>query len=79
MDEPPFSEEALEQALGEPCELDAALLTDIEGASGPAGLQAREGAGRHRPLSGSLRGAPWSGRTAAACCYARAGLLGVLG
>ncbi|XP_062071578.1 sterol regulatory element-binding protein 1 isoform X3 [Lepus europaeus] len=34
MDEPPFSEAALEQALAEPCELDAALLTDIEGAPG---------------------------------------------
>lgn len=34
MDEPTFCEAALEQALGEPCELDAALLTDIEGASG---------------------------------------------
>ncbi|XP_054427102.1 sterol regulatory element-binding protein 1 isoform X5 [Pteronotus mesoamericanus] len=31
MDEPPFTEAALEQALAEPCELDAALLTDIEG------------------------------------------------
>ncbi|XP_051023285.1 sterol regulatory element-binding protein 1 isoform X1 [Acomys russatus] len=30
MDELPFSETALEQALAEPCELDAALLTDIE-------------------------------------------------
>ncbi|XP_058139320.1 sterol regulatory element-binding protein 1 isoform X2 [Dasypus novemcinctus] len=30
MDEPPFGEAALEQALAEPCELDAALLTDIE-------------------------------------------------
>uniref|UniRef100_A0A2K5UNH1 Sterol regulatory element-binding protein 1 n=1 Tax=Macaca fascicularis TaxID=9541 RepID=A0A2K5UNH1_MACFA len=30
MDEPPFSEAALEQALGGPCDLDAALLTDIE-------------------------------------------------
>ncbi|KAM8813728.1 LOW QUALITY PROTEIN: sterol regulatory element-binding protein 1 [Rhynchonycteris naso] len=30
MDEPPFPEAALEQALAEPCELDAALLTDIE-------------------------------------------------
>ncbi|XP_031323302.2 sterol regulatory element-binding protein 1 isoform X1 [Camelus dromedarius] len=30
MEEPPFSEAALEQALAEPCELDAALLTDIE-------------------------------------------------
>ncbi|KAM6174209.1 LOW QUALITY PROTEIN: sterol regulatory element-binding protein 1 [Erethizon dorsatum] len=30
MDEQPFSEAALEQALAEPCELDAALLTDIE-------------------------------------------------
>ena len=37
MDEPPFSEAALEQALAEPSELDAALLTDIEGASGPLG------------------------------------------
>lgn len=32
MDELSFSETALEQALAEPCELDAALLTDIEGA-----------------------------------------------
>ncbi|XP_036134334.1 sterol regulatory element-binding protein 1 isoform X1 [Molossus molossus] len=30
MDEPPFTEAALEQALAEPCALDAALLTDIE-------------------------------------------------
>ncbi|XP_024420857.2 sterol regulatory element-binding protein 1 isoform X2 [Desmodus rotundus] len=30
MDEPPFTETALEQGLAEPCELDAALLTDIE-------------------------------------------------
>ncbi|XP_016045085.1 sterol regulatory element-binding protein 1 isoform X1 [Erinaceus europaeus] len=30
MDEPPFSEAALERVLAEPCELDAALLTDIE-------------------------------------------------
>ncbi|KAF6299824.1 sterol regulatory element binding transcription factor 1 [Rhinolophus ferrumequinum] len=30
MDEAPFSEAALKQALAEPCELDAALLTDIE-------------------------------------------------
>ncbi|XP_019836479.2 sterol regulatory element-binding protein 1 isoform X1 [Bos indicus] len=30
MDEPPFNEAALELALAEPCELDAALLTDIE-------------------------------------------------
>ena len=37
MDEPPFTEAALEQALAEPCELDAALLTDIEGASGTLG------------------------------------------
>lgn len=37
MDEPHFSEAALEQALAEPSELDAALLTDIEGASGPLG------------------------------------------
>ncbi|KAM9695827.1 sterol regulatory element-binding protein 1 isoform 1-T1 [Trichechus inunguis] len=30
MDGPPFSEAALEQTLAAPCELDAALLTDIE-------------------------------------------------
>ncbi|XP_036924640.1 sterol regulatory element-binding protein 1 isoform X5 [Sturnira hondurensis] len=30
MNEPPFTEAALEQGLAEPCELDAALLTDIE-------------------------------------------------
>ncbi|XP_078228678.1 sterol regulatory element-binding protein 1 isoform X5 [Callithrix jacchus] len=30
MDELPFSEAVLEQALSEPCDLDAALLTDIE-------------------------------------------------
>lgn len=42
MDEPPFSEAALEQALAEPCELDAALLTDIEGTS-RAGWVPREG------------------------------------
>ncbi|KAL1780190.1 sterol regulatory element-binding protein 1 isoform X1 [Sigmodon hispidus] len=30
MDELPFGEAALEQALAEPCQLDAALLTDIE-------------------------------------------------
>lgn len=47
MDEAPFSEAALKQALAEPCELDAALLTDIEGASGPAGLRA-SGARRRR-------------------------------
>lgn len=41
MDEPPFSEAALEQALAEPCELDAALLTDIEGTS-RAGRAPRE-------------------------------------
>lgn len=43
MDESPFSEAALEQALGGPCDLDAALLTDIEGASGRAGLEAAPG------------------------------------
>lgn len=47
MDEAPFSEAALKQALAEPCELDAALLTDIEGASGPVGLRAN-GARRRR-------------------------------
>lgn len=63
MDEQPFSEEALEQALAEPCELDAALLTDIEGASGPPGLEA-SGSARAALglcLPGRL-GAPWSGR-----------------
>ncbi|XP_037019124.2 sterol regulatory element-binding protein 1 isoform X1 [Artibeus jamaicensis] len=30
MNEPPFTEAALEHGLAEPCELDAALLTDIE-------------------------------------------------
>lgn len=44
MDEPPFNEAALELALAEPCELDAALLTDIEGGSGPLGSSR----GRHR-------------------------------
>lgn len=47
MDEAPFSEAALKQALAEPCELDAALLTDIEGASRPVGLRAN-GARRRR-------------------------------
>lgn len=62
MDEPPFSEAALEQALAEPCELDAALLTDIEGTS-RAGWTPREGGtpaatGGDRPLSpGPARGA----------------------
>lgn len=63
MDEQPFSEAALEQALAEPCELDAALLTDIEGASGPPGLEA-SGSARAALglcLPGRL-GAPWSGR-----------------
>lgn len=41
MDEPPFSEAALERVLAEPCELDAALLTDIEGVSGPWGRDSR--------------------------------------
>lgn len=63
MDEPPFSEAALEQALAEPCELDAALLTDIEGASGPAGLEASGSARTALGLCLSgLLGAPWSGR-----------------
>uniref|UniRef100_A0A2K6JN62 Sterol regulatory element-binding protein 1 n=1 Tax=Rhinopithecus bieti TaxID=61621 RepID=A0A2K6JN62_RHIBE len=54
MDESPFSEAALEQALGGPCDLDAALLTDIEG---------EVGAGRGRasrldaPRAGADRGA----------------------
>lgn len=48
MDEPPFTEAALEQGLAEPCELDAALLTDIEGTSGPAGFL-RSGARRRLP------------------------------
>lgn len=38
MDEMPFTEAALGQALAEPCDLDAALLTDIEGASGAPAL-----------------------------------------
>lgn len=47
MDEAPFCEAALKQALAEPCELDAALLTDIEGASGPAGFRASGARRRH--------------------------------
>lgn len=65
MDEPPFSEAALEQALAEPCELDAALLTDIEGASGPGDappLSPRRGAGGSRisgiRAPGSVRAQP---------------------
>ena len=60
MDEPPFTETALEQGLAEPCELDAALLTDVEGASGPAGLRTG-GARRRRPAfvsPGRARGFP---------------------
>ncbi|XP_012520433.1 PREDICTED: sterol regulatory element-binding protein 1 isoform X4 [Propithecus coquereli] len=53
MDEAPFSQEALEQALAEPCDLDAALLTDIEGevraGRGPSQPPGRpEGAGADR-------------------------------
>lgn len=63
MDEPPFNEAALELALAEPCELDAALLTDIEGASGPLDSAhgrrragGAEGVGaRPAPLCGALR------------------------
>lgn len=58
MDELSFSETALEQALAEPCELDAALLTDIEGAwpGAPA-----------RPVLGRTSGeVTWSGASARA-------------
>ena len=63
MDEPPFSEAALELALAEPCELDAALLTDIEGASGALGFahrrrragDAERVAARPSPLCGAPR------------------------
>lgn len=51
MDEAPFSEAALKQALAEPCELDAALLTDIEGASGQLGSARVGRTGGARPLS----------------------------
>ncbi|XP_077019488.1 sterol regulatory element-binding protein 1 isoform X4 [Tamandua tetradactyla] len=59
MDEPPFSEVALEQGLAEPCELDAALLTDIEG---EAGL------GRGR-ATGAPRGPAGAGRGAMDCTF----------
>lgn len=44
MDETPFTEAALGQALAEPCDLDAALLTDLEGASGAQALCCARGA-----------------------------------
>lgn len=87
MDEPHFSEAALEQALAEPSELDAALLTDIEGASGPLGsarvgraggaglcLPGRRGArsGAGRGAgAGSVRGAPGAPRLCAERCGPR--------
>uniref|UniRef100_A0A8C9DKN1 Sterol regulatory element-binding protein 1 n=1 Tax=Prolemur simus TaxID=1328070 RepID=A0A8C9DKN1_PROSS len=55
MDEAPFSEAALEQALAEPCDLDAALLTDIEGEVG-AGRGPSQPPGRPEG-SGADRGA----------------------
>ncbi|XP_057570571.1 sterol regulatory element-binding protein 1 isoform X6 [Hippopotamus amphibius kiboko] len=61
MDEPPFSEAALEQALAEPCALDAALLTDIEGASGPRAPRGR--------AAGTPRGAAGAGRGAMDCTF----------
>ncbi|XP_035968955.1 sterol regulatory element-binding protein 1 isoform X4 [Halichoerus grypus] len=57
MDEPPFSEAALEQALAEPCELDAALLTDIEGEVGAARRPAGQRPGRPEGAAGAGRGA----------------------
>lgn len=44
MDETPFTEADLGQALAEPCDLDAALLTDIEGESGALALYCARGA-----------------------------------
>lgn len=80
MDEPPFSEAALEQALAEPCELDAALLTDIEGTSRAAwaprepGAQAATGlclpGRRGAPALYCLRGASprlWAARCGPPC------------
>ncbi|XP_032354907.1 sterol regulatory element-binding protein 1 isoform X5 [Camelus dromedarius] len=58
MEEPPFSEAALEQALAEPCELDAALLTDIEGE-----VRAR------RPAAWTPRGVRAAGRGAMDCTF----------
>lgn len=60
MDELPFGEAALEQALAEPCELDAALLTDIEGAW--PGAPARPVWGR------TSREVTWPGASARAHC-----------
>lgn len=60
MDELPFGEAALEQALAEVCEMDAALLTDIEGAC--PGAPARPVPGR---TSGEVA---WSGTCARAHC-----------
>ncbi|XP_059236989.1 sterol regulatory element-binding protein 1 isoform X4 [Mustela nigripes] len=57
MDEPPFSEAALEQALAEPCELDAALLTDIEGEVGAVRRPAGQRPGRPEGAAGAGRGA----------------------
>ncbi|XP_045840020.1 sterol regulatory element-binding protein 1 isoform X4 [Meles meles] len=57
MDEPPFSEAALEQALAEPCELDAALLTDIEGEVGALRRPAGRRPGRPEGAAGAGRGA----------------------
>ncbi|XP_007939640.1 sterol regulatory element-binding protein 1 [Orycteropus afer afer] len=50
MDGPPFSEAALEQALAGPCELDAALLTDIEGGVCTVRAPGRGRAGRANRL-----------------------------
>lgn len=61
MDELPFSEMALEQALAEPCELDAALLTDIEGAWPGAPV---------RPVQGPLSRAVTWPRVSALAHYA---------
>ncbi|NP_001184012.1 sterol regulatory element-binding protein 1 [Canis lupus familiaris] len=57
MDEPPFSDAALEQALAEPCELDAALLTDIEGEVGAARRPAGQPPGRPEGAAGAGHGA----------------------
>lgn len=58
MDEPPFT--ALERALAEPCELDAALLLDIEGASGRgAGFPGRGMSGWRGSASRAAPSGPW--------------------
>lgn len=60
MDELPFAEAALEQELAEMCELDAAVLTDIEGACPGAPA---------RPVQGRTSGeVPWPGTSARAHC-----------